>query len=144
MNKSELSQLKYLSKEIDLLQKQIENAEYAVDARMTTDTVTGSYPVWPYEKRTFRVKGVDVAGYERRVRRLKNKLRRRLEELIGQREELEEYIAEIPDSEMRTILTLRYVEGLTWDQVASSMGVQGDGSTERKKHDRFLKFSRNS
>lgn len=144
MNKSELSQLKYLNKEIELLQKQINNAEAAVDARMTVDSVAGSSPVWPYTKHSIRIEGIDIVGYERRVKRLRNKLNRRLKELIEKREELEEYIAAVPDSEIRTILTLRYVGGLTWQQVAEHMGVEGDGSTERKKHDRYLKFSRNS
>ena len=42
---------------------------------------------------------------------------------------------------MRTILTLRYSQGFSWKQIAESMGNLGDGSTERKKHNRFLKLS---
>lgn len=40
---------------------------------------------------------------------------------------------------MRMILTLRYINGLTWRQIAKSLGVIGDGSTERKKLNRFLR-----
>ena len=57
---------------------------------------------------------------------------------------LDRFISSVKDSEMRIILTLRYSQGLSWQQIAQNMGVLGDGSTERKKHNRFLKLSRNS
>lgn len=144
MTKKELKQLRYLNKEIELLQKQIANAEYLVEKNMAHDVVEGSNPVWPYQKKTFHIEGVDIPDYEKRVKRLRKKLQRRLEELIEKREELEEYISTIDDSELRIIFTLRYINGLSWQQIAAHMGVAGDGSTERKKHDRYLKLSRNS
>lgn len=139
MNKKELSQLRYLNREIELLKEQIEKAEQDVEANMAADTVAGSNPVWPYQPRSFRVEGIAIPEYERRVERLKKKLRRRLEELLEKREELEEFIDKIDDSELRMIFTLRYINGLSWQQIAARMGVEGDGSTQRKKHDRFLK-----
>lgn len=144
MTKKELKQLRYLNKEIELLQKQIANAEYLVEKNMAHDVVEGSNPVWPYQKKTFHIEGVAIPDYEKRVKRLRKKLQRRLEELMEKREELEEYISTIDDSELRMIFTLRYINGLSWQQIAAHMGVAGDGSTERKKHDRYLKFSRNS
>lgn len=141
MTKKELSQLKYLNREIELLKKQIEEAEYAIKMYTVSDMVSGSNPVWPYQLRTFHIEGVDIPEYEMRVKRLRNKLKRRLEELLEKREELEEYISKIEDSELRMIFTLRYINGLSWRQIAEHLGVAGDGSTERKKHDRFLKLS---
>ena len=40
---------------------------------------------------------------------------------------------------MRQIMRLRCLEHRTWQQIAVLLGVDGDGSTERKKHDRYLK-----
>lgn len=144
MTKKELSQLRYLNKEIELLKQQITDAEYAVETYMAHDVVSGSNAMWPYQRKTFHIEGVTVPDFEKRVKRLRNKLERRMEELMEKREELEEYIATVPDSELRMIFALRYINGLSWRQIAAHMGVLGDGSTERKKHDRYLQLSRNS
>ena len=42
MNKQELSQLKYISREIEELQKQIEDVRNNVETRIVSDTVLGS------------------------------------------------------------------------------------------------------
>ena len=44
MTKKELMQLRYLNKEIELLQKQIADAEYTVESYITHDIVSGSNP----------------------------------------------------------------------------------------------------
>lgn len=142
MDKKELSQLRHLNKEIELLKKQMADAEYAVKTHTTQDVVSGSNPVWPYQKKAFHIEGVAIPEYEERVKRLRKKLQRKLEELMKKRDALEKYITTIEDSELRTIFTLRYIDGLSWRQIAARIGVAGDGSTERKKHDRFLKLSR--
>ena len=53
-----------------------------------------------------------------------------------------DYIRSIEDSEMRQIFMLRYIENLIWQQVVMKMGRAGDGSTERKEHNRYLELSR--
>lgn len=40
---------------------------------------------------------------------------------------------------MRLILSLRYINGLGWDQVAASISSYGPGDSVRKTHDRFLR-----
>ena len=139
MNKKELSQLRYLNREIELLKEQIEKAEQDVEANMAADTVAGSNPVWPYQPRSFRVEGIAIPEYERRVGRLKRKLQRRLEEVMEKREEIEEYIDSIDDSQIRMILTLRYVNGLSWQQVAEHIGGGNTADSVRMMHNRFLK-----
>ena len=57
---------------------------------------------------------------------------------FSERVRLERYIQGVPDSEMRMILTLRYINGLSFQQIAFSIGYQ-DESVPRKRHDRFLK-----
>lgn len=125
-----LDQLRHLNREIEILQEQIRKAEAAV----VTDVVVGSDPHFPYTERTFVIAGMPT----RRIRRLRQRLDHKLEELIAAKEAMLDYISTAQDSEMRQILILRYIDGLTWRQVARKMGRAGDGSTERKKHDRFL------
>jgi len=138
MTKKELKQLRYLNKEIELLQKQIANAEYLVEKNMAHDVVEGSNPVWPYQAKTFHIEGIAVPEYERRVKRLRKKLQRRLNELMDKREEIEEYIETVPDSLIRQIITLRYVNGLSWKQIAAHIGGGNTADSARKMCNRFL------
>ena len=127
-----LDQLRHLNREIEILQEHIHKAETVV----VTDVVVGSDVEYPYLKRSITIAGTN----DKRIKQLKRRLTRKLNELITAKEEMLEYISTVEDSEMRQILILRYTEGLTWPQVARRMGRQGDGSTERKKHDRYLGF----
>jgi len=141
MTKKELSQLRYLNKEIEMLKQQIADLKHKIETETVSDVVSGSNPQWPYERRRFHVEGVDVWGYEKRLRRLKRKLERRLEEVMEKREEIEEYINSIDDSMIRMILTLRYINGLSWRQIANHIGGGNTPDSVRKMHDRFLKGS---
>ena len=118
MDKKKLSQLRYLNKEIELLKEQIDNLDYNI----TTDTVKGSDTEYPYISRNIKITGVDIQDYERKAKRLKRKLSRRVEELLDLLEEINEYIESIDDSLIRQIIILRYINGLTWDQVAVHIG----------------------
>lgn len=137
MTKKELSQLRHLKKEIELLQKQI--AEADTSKYMVSDVVEGSAKEWPYNKRTFKIEGINVPRYEKHMQRLKKKLERRLEELMEMRERLEEYIDTVPDSLIRQILTLRYVNGLSWRQIAVHIGGGNTADSVRKACMRYLK-----
>lgn len=138
MDKKELSQLRYIKKEIELLQRQIADAEYAVETRKAFDFVEGSNSKWPYQRKKFYIEGVNIPEYEKKVKRLRKKLQRRLDKLMEKREELEEYISTVPDSMMRMILTLRYVNGLSWRQVAAHIGGNNTADSVRKAAERFL------
>lgn len=137
MNKEKLSQLHHLKNEIELLQKQLDNMDYSI----VSDSVKGSSISFPYVKHTIIITGADVEEYERKMDRLKRQLARRLDELMDIVDEINEYIRTIDDSEMRQILSLRYVNNLTWQQIAHHLGYQ-DESVPRKRCDRFLKNDR--
>lgn len=71
---------------------------------------------------------------------LRDRKRRLLESLTACRagiRETEDFIAQIGDSELRRIFTLRYVEGKTWQQISFALGHY-DESYPRKKHNRYL------
>lgn len=134
MDKKKLSQLRYLNKEIELLKEQIDNLDYNI----TTDTVKGSDTEYPYISRNIKITGVDIQDYERKAKRLKRKLSRRVEELLDLLEEINEYIKSIDDSLIRQIIILRYINGLTWDQVAAHIGGGNTADSVRMALNRFL------
>ena len=121
MTKYELGQIKKIVKEIDELTKQVKNAEYSIMPGTITDSVTGSSRSFPYAKHTIVIEGIDYSGYNKSVKRLKSKLQRRIEELQDKVDETYEYIESIEDSEIRMILTLRYINGVTWDQLEKDL-----------------------
>jgi len=133
MNKNQLRQLRHLKSEIRLLKQQIDNLE----SEIVTDRVRGSDVEHPYIEKTYIIRGL---AYDRRkIKRLKEKLQRRVDDLIDLVVEINEYIETIDDSLIRQIITLRYVNGLTWDQVAAHIGGGNTADSLRKMHDRFLK-----
>lgn len=134
MTKKELSQLYYLRKEIKEQQRRLSELEAL--ATSCTAKITG-LP---------NGNGVSdkIANYATEIADLKSLLDLNLKKCFYELNRLDRFISSVNDSEMRIILTLRYSQGLSWQQIAQNMGVLGDGSTERKKHNRFLKLSRNS
>lgn len=99
---------------------------------------------------TVTIAGFPHEEYERLSKKLEKRMERLLEEekgLLGIIGEVEEYISGIGDIEIRNIMSLYYVENLTWVQVAHRMNAEYKkrGYTEnscRRKHDRF--FEKNS
>lgn len=137
MDKERLSQLKHLKKEIELLKKQIDDLDYII----TKDSVKGSETHFPYIERKFTITGIDFQSHNKKLYRLKKRLKRRVEELIDLIEETNEYIENIDDSLIRQIITLKYINGLTWEQVAASIGGNNTADSVRKAAERFLSRS---
>lgn len=129
MTKKELSQLYYLHREIEQLQRRI--AELEAKALSTSHPITGMP----------NVPGVvDKLGkYVAEIADLKSLLDLNLKKCFYELNRLNRYIQSIEDSEMRMILSLRYVNGLCWEQVAYSISEYASGESVRKAHDRFLK-----
>lgn len=135
MDKERLSQLNHLKREIELLKRQIDELDYII----TKDTVKGSDPYFPYTERTFTITGADYQGHDVKLHRLQRRLKRRIDELIDLVEETNEYIENIDDSLVRQIITLRYVNGLSWAGVAAHIGGGNTPDSVRKVAERFLK-----
>lgn len=131
ITKVELKQYRSLKQELIELTANIRNHE-------TTNIVVGSSKNFPYIKQHFKVVGTDESDDE--VKELLSKRHK----IVKRIKRIEKFIDDIEDSEIRMIFTYRYIRGMTWQQIACKLHTVGDGSTERKKHDRFLKVSRNS
>lgn len=93
------------------------------------------------------VKGFPHEGYEKNKSLLEKRkaiLNREEQNLLEIITQVEEYISQIDDIEIRNILSLYYIEDLNWVQVAFRMNILGGKqkyteSSCRQKHDRFLK-----
>jgi hypothetical protein len=129
MTKKELSQLYYLNREIEQLQ--IRLAELECLATSCSVKITGMP----------RASGISdkLSKYVAEIADLKSLLDLNIKKCFYELNRLNRYIQSVGDSEMRMILALRYVNGLSWEQVAASISVYATGDSVRKMHDRFLK-----
>ena len=90
---------------------------------------------------TVRITGYPVPEHDRAKREYEKQysnLMREEQELLELQTQVEEYISGLDDIEIRNIMTLYYVEDMTWIQVAHGMNRCYTDSSCRQKHDRFL------
>lgn len=113
MTLKELSQLYYLNREIE-----------ADKERLGRLRELASSPSGP------NLSGMPGGGsYENRLERyvaeiidLEAIISAKITQCLHERNRLERYIADIPESYLRQVFTLRFINGLSWDQVAFSIG----------------------
>ena len=129
MTKEELSQLYYLNREIEHLKDKIAELECAATA--STSRITGM----PHAS------GISdkVGKYAAEIAELKELIELNIKKCFYELNRLNRYINNIDDSEIRLILSLRYVNGLSWGQVAASISSYATEDSIRMKHDRYLK-----
>jgi len=129
MTKTELSQLYYLNREIGQLQIRLSELE------CLTSSCTANITGMP------KASGISdkLGKYVAEIADLKSLLDLNLKKCFYELNRLNRYIQSVEDSEMRMILSLRYINGLCWQQVAVSISVHATGDGLRKSHDRFLK-----
>lgn len=132
--KEKLKQMRYINSEITTIETQIANLK----PLNSMDKVKGSTPEFPYTATSFQISGIDIEDYNRRVRKLKNKLVKKKDELLKLQEETQKFINGVEDSLTRQIITLRYAEGMSWNDIAEEVG-SSSGDCVRKISERFLK-----
>ena len=133
MTRQELKQVRYLKREIKLLQEQIA----AVEAEIVTDKVKGSDPDHPWTERHYIIRGLPGERNEKLLR-LRDRLERRMNDLQDMRAEIFAWVENIEDSLLRQVIILRHVNGLSWRQVAREIGGGNTGDSVRKMHDRYF------
>lgn len=134
LTKKELSQLYWLNREIEEEKRKL--AELTAAASGGVQNITGL----PH------VGGGDKTGnLAILIAEQRDLIELKVKQSVIEYNRLNRYIASVEDAQMRMILSLRYVNGLSWQQVALHMDIEGDGSTQRKQHNEFLrKLSLNS
>jgi hypothetical protein len=128
MNKKELSQLYWLNREIEEQQRRLTELETL--ATSCTSLITGMP----------RAKGIidRLAKYAAEIADLRGIIDLNIKKCFYELNRLNRFIDTIDDSQIRQILSLRYVNGLTWRQIACSIGGGNTEDSVRKAHDRFL------
>ncbi len=132
MTKEELSRLKNMQKEFEIIKKELNT----ITEEYVTDKVTGSMVEHPYALTHFKISGYDSGGYSKKVKRLQKQLQRKLDELMDERRKLEEYIESIDNATIRMILRLRYINGLGWNQIGNELGYSE--RQVRRKHGQWI------
>jgi len=127
MTKKELSQLYWLGREIEEQQRRL--AELENLATSCTSRITGM----PHGT------GVSdkLAGYVAEIADLRSLIDLNLKKCFYELNRLTRYINGIEDSYIRQILSLRYINGISWVRIAFTIGGNTADSV-RKAHDRFL------
>ena len=128
VSKRELSQLYYLSREVEQDRKRLEELEAA--AQGSTQQITGMPRATNLSDK--------VGKYAAEIADLRSVIERKVQRCWRELRSLNRYIASVEDSQMRQILTLRYINHMTWQQVASAMGNYNTADNLRMQHNKFL------
>jgi hypothetical protein len=146
--KHELSQFTDLKNEIKMLDDQLQRdliERDKINGNVKTDSVQGSMPDYPYILHSITVKGLSDDEISQKqdikmnIAAIREKLKIRKADCIKQYRRLLDFISNVDDSQMRQILTYRYVYGNEWQQVADKIGGNNTEDSVRMAHDRFLK-----
>lgn len=129
MTLKELSQLYYLNREIERDQERLEELRAKASAPGAPNY--DGMPKSPsFENRLER--------YIAEIVDLEAIIQAKITQCLHERARLERYIAEIPDSLTRQIFQLRFINGLTWVQIAFSVGGGNTEEGVRKRVYRHL------
>lgn len=165
MTLKELSQLYYLNREIEMDQKRLENLDLDIREserqladleRTATSLSSPNYDGMP--KSPSCSNGNKIENDVAKILNLEDSIRRKkaLRDDIAmtiqakqitclvERNKLERYIADLPDSLLRLIFTYRFINGLTWGQVSTSIGVRTTEESVKKMCYRYLNEQNNN
>ena len=123
MNKNKFSKLYFLNREIEKLQKTIADLNYSI-------------------KFVERYSDEEKKNFIKKEKELSDILFLKQKQCIIEQNKLESFIQQIPQSVIRLIFAYRYINGLTFKEIASLIG-NCDESYVRKKHNLFLEEIKN-
>lgn len=158
MTVNELSKLYWLNREVELNNKQLAALEAEIERdRQELDALRRSMDGLTASKLDGMPRGTDVhspvENTVEHILKLEEALQRKHEALVNltarisarqtliilERDRLEQYIESLDDPYMRQIFTLRFVNGLLWEQVAASMGEGFVADSLKKACYRYLR-----
>lgn len=129
MTVRELSQLYYLKREIELDKERL--------ARLRQSALSHSSAVTGMPR---GAKGGDrVASLAAEMADLTALIETKIVQCVYEKRRLERFIAQIPDSITRQVFTLRFVEGLSYNQIAVRLGGGNTYEGVKKRIFRYLK-----
>lgn len=129
MTSKELSNLYYLSREIALDKERLE--ELRADAAAPASPSLSGMPNGTRTESALEKKSEKIFELEKII---EQKIRQATDEKIR----IETYIATVPDSLIRMILTCRFVRLMSWQQIAFKVGGYNTADSVRMMCVRFL------
>ena len=129
MTLKELTQLKHLNRECALEKRRLASLRAAL-TKQGAATLFGVTPV---------MSEAEKQALQAEIAALEASTVRHLDEILVKYREITEFIHSVDDPMGRMILSLRHVNGLTWEQVAAHIGGENTEDSVRKYHDRHLR-----
>lgn len=158
MTVKELSKLYWLNREVELNRRQLADLEAEIERdkqelyflRRDLDGLAspkldgmphGSDVHSPVENTVEHIMTLETALSQKHdaLVNLTARISARQTLIILERDRLEQYIETVTDSNLRQVFTLRFINGLSWDQVAASIGPGYLAETVRKSCYRYLR-----
>lgn len=141
ISKEILIQYSDLQEEVKEVRERIEKTEKQIakieDEGNVIDTVTGGSG----NNQHFKIEGFPYPEYSRKKTLLyarKATLASLEMELLEILNQVEEFIASLDNSRMRRIINLRFIENLSWNQVAHRIGGNVTADSVRMEFNRFM------
>lgn len=130
MTKKELSQVYYLTKEIEDDERKLRELKKKAES-LPSPSLTGM----PRGK----ADGTRTERDRERIEKEEARIRKKKAEREAEREKILRYIESIPDCQLRLIFKKRFVELKSWSAVALACGGNNTADSARKMCERFLK-----
>lgn len=136
IDKELLEQLSSLHSEVEDLQKRLDKLENK-PLRTVIDSVQGSSISYPYIQHQCTIEGVEYPKGNKQRRKLRKLIQENKRKIDKKIINLEYELKKVEDSNIRTIIRLKYEDNLNWTQVGHEMNMSGDQARMALK--RFLK-----
>ncbi|MGB8452748.1 MAG: hypothetical protein WCD89_10475 [Anaerocolumna sp.] len=142
LSKETIVQYAEIREEVKDIRRKIESLENQISRMEEEGTVTDSVKGGAGGIQNFKVTGFPYPQYSRKKTLLYSR-KATLEtlelDLLESINIAEEFITSIDDARMRRLLNLRFIEDLTWIQVAHKMGGKHTEDSCKKAVERFFK-----
>ncbi len=112
MTKHELKQIKYLTSELRILREHLQELEAQIGI---TSTPQDGQPKGNKIGRPVEAQAIQLADTIARIREHEKRIQ-------ALKDEVWEYIAGLDNPILRQIIILKWIDGLTWDNVAAEIG----------------------
>ena len=147
MTKEQLSQVRKIKNVIKILKEQKADIRQRMSGMRTPHSVQASSKCEPYQLHNITIQGVPYSetdsfhDMDEKREKIVLQLAERERQCLTEYERINTFIGAVQDSEMRQILSLYYLQGLTWQQVALRIGHH-DEQYPRRKSEKFLKMTK--
>lgn len=105
------------------------------------DSVRGSMQDFPYAPKIIHIEGVlDSMVYQGHIKSMERILLDRAAAVAAQKEQVEQFLNELAITSPRIlrIYKCKYIEGMSWEQIAGKFGRGSTGESLRKEWERFI------